>query len=68
MITKEDAIALSSLEFIDEPQGIQILQRYIFDRKNQQIEINPPRTIVQAQLYHQMVRCAIDWYLSNIES
>ena len=50
MITKEDAISISNSDANDPKLLIQVIQRYIFDMKNIEVDINLPNNFMDNHL------------------
>lgn len=65
MITKEDAISISKSQTNDHKLLIQVIQRYIFDLKNVEVEINPPNSVNNYHLLMMGYEFAKNYYLTN---
>ena len=65
MITKQDAISIINSQTNDHKLLIQVIQRYIFDLKNVEVEINPPNSVNNYHLLMMGYEFAKNYYLTN---
>ncbi len=50
---------------IETIKKIEVVQAYIYHRKNKEIKINPPQTDKDYMLLEKAYRIAVDWFMKN---
>lgn len=63
MITQEDAKSILLLEFVNDVQLLQVIQRYIFDCKGVNVTINRPNNQMQLMLMNTAIENCLKYYV-----
>lgn len=62
MIDNKTLYEILDKDNLTDVEMIEVLIRYIFDRKNVEIKINRPIDLYNVQLVNIMYNCALSWY------
>jgi len=65
MINDEDIKSLIQIAELQPPNKIEVIQRYIFDLKEKQVNINIPRDMINQMLMEQAYNIAKEYYLDK---
>jgi len=67
MINDEDIKSLIQIAELQPPNKIEVIQRYIFDLKEKQVNINIPRDMINQMLMEQAYNIAKEYYLDKFK-
>lgn len=67
MINDEDIKSLIQINELQPSNKIEVIQRYIFDLKQQEVNINIPRDQTNAMLMEIAYQCAREYYLNKFK-
>ncbi len=65
MITQDEALAICKKTMLTDIEMLQVIQRYIFDRKNMSVGIVRPSDMYSIQLMNIAFNSACDYYFKN---
>ncbi len=66
MINDKELKELLQKEVIEDTEVCQIIQKYIFDRKGVEIEVNRPRAMHQLMIMQEMYNHILGYYVDKL--
>lgn len=67
MLNDEDLKSLINQDGLQPPHKIEVIQRYIFDLKGEEKQINIPRDMINVMLMEQGYHIAREYYLNKFK-